>query len=143
MTSMIFVACAVFGFLLGAVIVAVLGFVIMGRDMFTLSERFNSLYSQNSTILSNLSNPAVSGLMNTLAQDENKKGFDSGLNFAFLSLYRMYSKEGMIVGDFDQVSEQLKESIGTLLAKQDVRDKTHEKLIEYYKSKESDNSDDD
>lgn len=137
------VVALVIGILVGMVITAVIGMVMLSKDMFTMNERLNNLYNQNTSVISNLNNPAVSGLMTHVSQQEREVGFDAGLNLAILCLHRMYDKDGMLVGDFDQLSDQMRSHLDELLNDQKKYEKAHTKLEDYYAKKQKEEGDED
>jgi uncharacterized membrane protein YgaE (UPF0421/DUF939 family) len=131
------------GVLIGIALATMIGMVMLSKDLYSISERLNSINNQNSTVLSNLNNPAVSGLMNHISHQERDNGFEAGLNLAVLCLHRMYDKDGMLVGDFDQLSEQMRENMSDLINNENKYLKARTKLEKYYESqKPNDESDD-
>lgn len=73
-----------------------------------------------------------------IVNDDVSRGFDSGVNFAFLCMYKMYVDDGMIVGDYDCVSDQLSDTVRHLLKDPAEYQKTYDMLTEYHKDKKDD-----
>lgn len=67
--------------------------------------------------------------------EDINRGFDSGINFAFLCMYKMYIDGGMIIGDYDCVADQLADTIRSLLKDPAEYQKTHDMLTEYHNDK--------
>lgn len=139
MTTTIFLA-AIFGIFVGAIGSALVGVVLLGKDLFSISERLNSLYSQNLNVLSNINNPAVSGLVNTIAQQEHSNGINKGIDFVFMALYKLYDDGEFL--DFDSLSDGIHKALAKMNSDQNVFDDIRKKFDEYNELREDEDDDD-
>jgi len=93
---------------------------------------------QNNNIVANLNNPAVSGIMNTIADQKMNEGFMGGLDFASMSLFHMQENGGMIVGNYDQILEQFSDVVNELLDDEKKKKEVQDKWVKYHKESDKD-----
>ena len=139
MLTVVLAACI--GIAVGAIGAALTGTLLLGKDLFSISERLNSLYSQNISVLANINNPAVSGLINTVAQQEHSNGISKGIDFVFMALYKMYDDGDFL--DFDTLSTGIHKALSKMNSDQKIYADVRRKFEEYNAAKENEDGDDD
>ena len=137
---MLHVLVFIIGCLIGAVGTALIGVVLLGKDLFSISERLNSLYSQNINVLSNINNPAVSGLMNTIAQQEHANGVNKGVDLVFMALYKLYIDGEFL--DFETLSNGIHKALTKMNSNITAYSEIRKKYEEYEAIREDEDDDD-
>ena len=128
------------GILVGAIGAALVGVIMLGKDLFSISERLNFLYSQNLSVLSNMNNPAVSGLINSIAQQERTDGMNRGVTMVFLALYKLYD-EGEFL-DYESLSEGIHKALHKMNTDSKIYETVNKKFAEYNEAKADEENDD-
>lgn len=92
-------------FLLGFVVCAIIGIVLVDRNLFSISHKLDTFSQQTTMSLANMNNPAINSLVNQATTTARSSGIDEGLHIALLAMYKMW-EDGELV-DYNAMAESV------------------------------------
>lgn len=124
-------------FSIGFIICSIITSVMFWTQLYSIRESLNHFSIQNNTVLANLNNPAVSGLMNHISVQERESGFHNGYNLVILSLFKTFSEDQVHL-NFKDMYDAISKNAEKFIDDQRILSEWDRKFMEYDNEDEDD-----